>query len=65
MTFFSRLFIFGGGLVTGAYLDQKYKLPNVENKFNEYLIAILKRNNLINENDQKIFNEIIHKNYSK
>ena len=36
MTFFSRLFIFSSGIVAGAYLDQRYKLPNVEHKFNEY-----------------------------
>lgn len=36
MTFFSRLFIFSSGIVSGAYLDQKYELPNVEKKFNQY-----------------------------
>jgi len=36
MTFFSRLFIFSSGIITGAYLDQRYKLPNVERKLTEY-----------------------------
>ena len=36
MSFFSRLFIYGSGVITGAYLDQKYKLPNVETKAYEY-----------------------------
>jgi hypothetical protein len=36
MTFFSRIFLFGSGIVSGAYLDQKYSLPNVEQKFTEY-----------------------------
>lgn len=44
MTFFGKLFVFASGVVTGTYLDQRYKLPNVESKFIEYY-------NLIKENE--------------
>ena len=36
MSFFSRLFVFGSGLVSGIYLDQKYQLPDAEKKFYQY-----------------------------
>ena len=36
MSFFSRLFLFSSGIVGGIWLDQKYKLPDVETKFSEY-----------------------------
>ena len=36
MSFFSRLFVFGSGLVSGIYLDQKYSLPDVERKLHQY-----------------------------
>lgn len=40
MTFFSKLFVFAGGIIGGVYLDQKYKLPDVEKKFNQYYYLI-------------------------
>lgn len=36
MPFFSKLFIFTAGIISGTYIDQNYKLPNVEEKAKEY-----------------------------
>jgi hypothetical protein len=36
MSFFGRLLLIGTGFIGGVYIDQKYHLPNVETKFNDY-----------------------------
>lgn len=35
MPFFNKLFIFTSGIISGTYLEQKYKFPNIEQKVGE------------------------------